>query len=157
MSAEPVAYMERSRRYYAAQGFEKAYVWAQFDEAPFAKPNKPVSKSTLALITTASLKARQETDPRSVSSGLVDQPPKKLFADDLFWDRQATHLNDLNSFFPIDRLKELVAERKIGRLAKRFHSVPTEYSQRQTKTVDAPEILRRCREDAADLALLVPL
>jgi hypothetical protein len=35
--------------------------------------------------------------------------------------------------------------------------VPTEYSQRATSERDAPEILRRCREDGADAALLVPL
>jgi hypothetical protein len=35
--------------------------------------------------------------------------------------------------------------------------VPTEYSQRRTIEQDAPEILRRCREDEADAALLVPL
>jgi len=35
--------------------------------------------------------------------------------------------------------------------------VPTDYSQRRTIEQDAPEVLARCREDAADVALLVPL
>jgi len=35
--------------------------------------------------------------------------------------------------------------------------VPTDYSQRRTLEQDAPEILRRCREDEVDVALLVPL
>jgi hypothetical protein len=35
--------------------------------------------------------------------------------------------------------------------------VPTEYSQRRTREQDAPEILRRSREDGADAALLVPM
>ena len=46
---------------------------------------------------------------------------------------------------------------RIGSLAARFHGVPTEYSQRRTIEQDGPEILRRCREDEVDAALLVPL
>ncbi len=154
---EPVRYMERTRRYYEAQGYEKPYVWAHHDDIPFTTPNRPLSQSVLALITTASLNERQATDPRVVASGPVATGPQRLFADDLAWDRKATHLDDLNSYFPIDRLRELVAARRLGGLAARFHCVPTEYSQRRTRTLDAPEILKRCQEDGADAALLVPL
>lgn len=157
MPAEAVAYMERTREYYEAQGFEKPYRWAQFDEVPFTLPDKPIAESRLALITTASLHQRHETDPRRVMSGLIDQCPERLYANDLFWDRKATHLEDINSYFPIDRLKALVERARIGELAPRFHCVPTEYSQRRTLEKDAPEVLKRCREDGADLALLVPL
>ena len=154
---DPVDYMERTRRYYAAQGFEKPYQWAHFDEVPFTKPSKQISRSRLALITTASLVPRVETDARSLVSEAIDRPPKRLYADDLFWDRKATHLEDLPSYFPLEHLQALVDGGRIGSLAKRFHCLPTEYSQRRTKTVDAPELLRRCREDGADLAMLVPL
>lgn len=157
MQAQPVAYMERTRQYYEAQGFEKPYQWAKSDDVPFTRLSKPVAESRLALITTASLRERHETDARAVTSGLVDQCPERLYANDLFWDRKATHLEDLNSYFPIDRLKTLVDQGRIGDLAPRFHCVPTEYSQRRTLEIDAPEILKRCREDGADLALLVPL
>ena len=157
MTAQPIPYMDRTRRYYAAQGFEKAYAWAHFEDAPFTPPGKPVAKSTLALITTAALYDRQATDPRFVASGQTAEPPERLFGNDLSWDKRATHLDDLNSYFPIDRLSELVSEGRLGRVAPRFHCVPTEYSQRRTMTKDAPEILARCREDGADIALLVPL
>ena len=157
MSSTPVAYMERTRRYYAAQGFEKPYQWAHFDDAPFSALKQPVSESRLALITTATCKPRHETDPRRLVSGDVDYPPTRLYANDLFWDRKATHLDDLNSYFPIDHLKALVDAGRIGALAERFHCLPTEYSQRRTVSIDAPELLKRCREDGADLAMLVPL
>ena len=149
--------MDRTRRYYAAQGFEKAYAWAHFDDTPFARPAKPVADSTLALITTAALYERQASDPRMVASAETDPVPERLYGDDLSWDKRATHLDDLNSYFPIHRLRELVAEGRLGAIAPRFHCVPTEYSQRRTMTSDAPEILARCREDGADIALLVPL
>ena len=157
MNTQPVPYMDRTRRYYAAQGFEKAYVWARFDDTSFTSPTKPLAESTLALITTAALYDREATDPRVVASGETADPPTRLYANDLSWDRGATHLDDLNSYFPIDRLKEAVAAGQLGALAGRFHCVPTEYSQRRTHSVDAPEILERCREDGADIALLVPL
>jgi D-proline reductase (dithiol) PrdB len=51
----------------------------------------------------------------------------------------------------------LAAEGLFAGLTARFHGVPTEYSQRKTKTEDAPEILARVRDDGADAAILCPL
>ena len=48
-------------------------------------------------------------------------------------------------------------EEKIKGIASRFHSLPTDYSQRNTEERDAPEILKRLLEDEADIAILVPL
>ena len=62
--AGPIGYMERTRRYYEAQGFEKAYVWAQFDDIPFMPLDKPVADSTLVLITTMALYDRDASDVR---------------------------------------------------------------------------------------------
>ena len=157
MDAAPVPYMQRTRAYYAAQGFEAAYVWAHFDDVPFAPLPKPLAKSKLAIITTASLYDRTFADVREVASGSTSDPLEKLFGNDLEWDKNATHLGDLNAFFPLRRIEALAEAGRIGGIAARFHCAPTEYSQRRTRTVDAPEILRRCREDGADAAVLVPL
>jgi len=157
MDDRPIAYMERTRRYYEAQGFENPYVWAHFDDVPFTPPGKPLAESTLALITTMALHDRQESEPRYVASAATEKPPARLFGNDLAWDRSATHLEDRESYFPIEALRELVRRGRVGALAERFHCVPTEFSQRRTREQDAPEVLRRCREDGADIALLVPL
>ena len=77
--------------------------------------------------------------------------------DGLFWDREATHTNDLDSYFPVHRLQEYARDGRFAGLAQRLHGVPTEYSQRQTLDRDAPELLRRCQDDGVDAALLVPL
>ena len=53
-------------------------------------------------------------------------------------------------------LRRLAAEGVIGELAPRFHGAPTNRSHRVTIETDAPEILRRCREDGVDAAVLVP-
>ncbi len=154
---EPIGYMERTRRYYEAQGFEKPYAWAHFDDIPFTPLAKPVSDSTLVLITTMALYDRDASEVRQVASGSTLDAPSRLYGDDLSWDRTATHLEDRESYFPIDALLELVCLGRVGALAERFHCAPTEYSQRRTRQADAPEILKRCREDGADIALLVPI
>ena len=154
---QPVHYMERTRLYYEAQGFERAYQWAHFEDVPFAPLEKSLSDSRVAVITTGSRYDRLLTDPRFVDSGEIDELPSHLIAKDLAWDKQATHLDDLGSYLPAQVLKEFANLGTIGSVAPRFHCLPTEYSQRRTRETDAPEILRRCREDQADVALLVPL
>jgi len=80
-----------------------------------------------------------------------------LYTDELAWHKAVTHTDDVNSFLPLEQLMVLEDEGGIGCVAPRFHSVPTEYSQHNTRINDAPEILERCREDQVDLAILVPL
>ena len=155
--AEPVPYMRRSRAYYEAQGFERPYRYAHHDTAPFARLPKPLSECTLGLITTASTYPRASLEPRKVVSSPTKPAPEKLFADDLSWDKQATHLEDLNSYFPVGHLQNQAAAGFIGALAPRFHCAPTEYSQQTTSEMDAPELHRRLLEDGADVALLIPL
>ncbi len=154
---EPVIYMERSRLYYEAQGFSKAYQYAHFTDTPFAKLPKPLEQCTLGLVTTASTYRRANLEPRKIDSGSTIQPPDTLYTDDLSWDKEATHTDDINSYCPITHLQALAADGVIGALAPRFHCAATEYSQRITLEKDAPEILRRLREDQVDIALLVPL
>lgn len=155
-----VSYIDRTREFYAAQGYERPYAWSHYEGAPFTKLRKPLSESQLALVTTASPLRPSEADvrvPKSVWSGPVTEPPERLYTDDLAWDKESTHTDDVESFLPIRSLEALASEGRIGGLAARFHGVPTEYSQRRTIERDAPEILKRLREDDADIALLVPL
>jgi D-proline reductase (dithiol) PrdB len=153
----PVPYMERTRQFYEAQGFTKAYAWAHFDDIPFTPLEKPLADCRLGYVTTASTYARAATDARFVDSGSMSSPPERLYGDDLSWDREATHMNDRSSYFPVGYLNAMVADGRVGGLADRFHCIPTEYSQRRTLESDAPEILRRLNEDQIDIALLVPL
>jgi D-proline reductase (dithiol) PrdB len=153
-----VSYIDKSREFYAAQGFEAPYRWAHFDDVPFTPLWKPLESSVLALITTASLPLGpgQDRPPVGVFSVPNDETPASLYTDHRSWDKDATHTEDLDSFFPIHRLQEFESE-GCFRLAPRWYGVPTEYSQRLTKEKDAPEVLRLCREDGVDAAVLVPL
>jgi D-proline reductase (dithiol) PrdB len=154
---DPVAYITRTREYYEAQGFDRSYRYAQHDDAPFTPLNKPLSECTVGLVTTASMTFRAPLEPRKVASGSTLNPPERLYTDDLSWDKQATHTDDLNSFCPIKHLDVLSRAGIIGELTPRFHCAATEYSHRATLEQDAPEILKRLLEDKADVALLVPL
>jgi hypothetical protein len=147
--------MERTRHYYRALGYANDYVWATFDDVPFTPPAKRLSDLRIALITTAS--PLDFDGVKRVWSGVVSPPPEKLFTDNVAWDKESTHTNDVGSYLPIGTAFELVADDIIAGLTTRFHGVPTEYSQRKTKTKDAPEILARVREDGADAAILCPL
>ncbi len=150
--------MERTRDYYRAQGFERDYAWAHAEDVPFARLERALAECTVGLVTTSMPFATGPDRPRKeVCSASTASPPERMYADDLAWDRQATHLDDVDSFLPVHRLAELAGQGRIARLAERFHCVPTEYSQRRTREHDAPEIERRLLEDGVDVALLVPI
>jgi len=158
-----VSYIDRTREYYAAQGYEAPYRWAHFRDAPFAKLGKPLAECTVALVTTAR-PLGERTAPDAVRgaadqvwSAAVEPAPQRLLTDHLAWDKEATHTDDVDSFLPIQALRACADAGRIAVVADRFHSVPTDYSQRRTREQDAPELLRRCRADGADAALLVPL
>jgi len=73
------------------------------------------------------------------------------------YDMNATTLDDVNSYFPVTRLQELQAAGRIGSLAPTAYGVYNAYSQGKTLGTDAPEVLRGCREEGVDVALLVPV
>jgi hypothetical protein len=157
-----VSYIDKSREYYLAQGYTNPYRWAHNEDSPFTPLKKPLAKSKLGLITTASvLEGDVEPEPFSmpkvVFAAPVEPPPASLYTDHRSWDKDATHTDDLDSFAPIHRLQEAVAAGRVGSLSPRFYGAPTEYSQRKTNELDAPQILRMCREDGVDAAILVAL
>jgi hypothetical protein len=158
-----VSYIDRTRHFYKAQGYEKPYRWAHHADVPFAKLAKPLSKSRVAIVTTASPFVSVDEQEgglraaKSVWSGETQTTPDRLYTDDLAWDKESTHTNDVESFLPLEALRSLQREGRIQSITRRFHGVPTDYSQRRTVEQDAPEIVARCVEDGADIALLVPL
>lgn len=154
-----VSYMERTRLYYRALGYETDYAWAHFTDVPFARPSKPLSQSNVALVMTAGPADRSNRDAsrrRHVWSGNTGDPPQS-FETDVAWDRESTHVDDRETFLPINAIRKAAATGLIGGLTQRFHGVPTEYSQKKTMEQDAPEVLKRMREDSADAALLAAL
>jgi D-proline reductase (dithiol) PrdB len=156
-----VSYIDRSREYYAVQGYDRPYAWAHHDDAAFTPLGKPLSACRIGLVTTAA--RTQRTDMigaplmlRELYAQPAEPPPARLFTDGLFWDKEATHTDDVDSFLPINRLAECAAG-LIGSASPRFYGVPTDYSQSRTRENAAPRILTWCREDAVDAVLLAGL
>jgi D-proline reductase (dithiol) PrdB len=165
-SDAPIAYMQRTRDWYLALGYGNPYEWAHFLEVPFQPLKKPLSRSRLALITTA---ARYQPGKGDQGPGAAYNAQAKFFSvysgdtsvdHDLriahvAIDRKHTSMEDSGAWFPLPALRRLAASGRV-QLAARFHGAPTNRSQRHTMCTDAPEILARCVEDGTDVALLVP-
>jgi len=158
-----VSYIDKSRKFYAAHGYERPYQWAYHEEVPFQPLTQPLAASRVGVVTTSSLYTadRPEHWPRTKAKQPfaveLEHLPSRMYTDDLSWDKEATHTNDRESFLPIDNLRRWVAEGRIGSVAPRVYGVPTDYSQRRTHELDAPKIVEWAKEDEVDVALLVPL
>jgi len=160
-----VSYIDRTREYYAAQGYAKAYAWSRHDDVPFAPLPKPLSQCRIGLVTTA---GKPQVDIKLDSLGLglslrelyvqpTTPPPATLYTQDLGWDKEATHTEDVDSFLPINRLLEYAADGRVGSVSPRFYGVPTDYSQNRALRRYAPQVLQWCREDSVDAVLLPAL
>ena len=158
-----VSYIDRSREYYAAQGYSQPYSWACHDDAPFTPLKKPLSECRVGLVTTAGkMDAEAERRGRRMTRDLyamaANPAPTRMFTADLAWDKVATHTNDVESFLPLNRLAEHATGGRIRSVSPRFYGgYPTEYSQGKISSHDAPKILGWCREDGVDAMLLSAL
>ena len=148
-----VSYIDKSRDYYAAQGYDVPYRWATHTDAPFEPLGKPLAECRVGVVTTASLSPDAPLEPYTAAS----QPaPASLATDHLSWHKEATNTNDLGAYLPVDHLAALADEGIIGSLAPRFAGIPTIYSQRRTNKW-AEMIREALADDGVDLAVLTPL
>ncbi len=162
----PLPYMQRTREWYLALGYGNPYRWAHYQDVPFQPLDEPLAHATVALITTA---APYQAGKGNQGVGAPYNAAAKFYAvysgdtsldhdlriSHVAIDRTHTSMKDSNAWFPLPALREAVSLGKLGRLARRFHGAPTNRSQRHTLDVDSPEILKRCREDGVDAAILV--
>ncbi|MGH2584146.1 MAG: glycine reductase, partial [Dehalococcoidia bacterium] len=83
------------------------------------------------------------------------EPPPDLRISHIAYDRANTVPEDINAYFPLAQMKELVRQGSIGSLPPRFYAAPTLRSQRHTTEIDVPAVLEWCKEDRVDAAVLV--
>jgi hypothetical protein len=163
----PIPYMQRTRDYYAAIGYTTPYRWAHYVAAPFTPLRRPLAGARATIVTTA---APYRPDKGDQGPGAPYNGGAKFYqvysgdtsrAHDLRishigYDRIHTSAEDSGTWFPLSALLRAVAAGRVGAVTPRFHGAPTNRSHRVTIETDAPEILRRCREDGADVAIVVP-
>jgi hypothetical protein len=162
-----VRYIDRTRENYLREGYEKPYAWANFDEVPFARLKKPLKECRVGLLGTSEIAVRfdpttekdpiNEEDFRGVYVIPAATPTAKLYSRTASFDRYATHLDDVNAYYPIDRLREAVADGRIGSMPTRVYGAYNNYSQRKVLTQEAPKALACAREDGLDAIILVPV
>lgn len=161
-----VEYMRRIRDYYLGQGYEKPYVWANHASVPFTPLKKPLSESTITLFSTSDVSVRRpegeglpaaETTVGEVYSVPWDTPTESLYSRQESFDRYATSLDDVDSYLPLNRLREFVQAGRIGAVSRGFHNVNRGYSQKLMIETSAPAALAKCREEGADVAILTPV
>ena len=162
---QPVRYIDRTHAWYDALGTNNPYRYAQYTEVPFTPLAKPLSACTVALLTTAA-PYQPDKGPQDCKAP-YNAAAKfyKVYSGDssVDHDLRVSHVavnrdqltDDANTWFPLPALRRAAAAVRIGAVARRFHGVPTNRSQRHTLGVDCPEVLALCRADGADAVILV--
>ena len=150
-----VSYIDKSREFYRAHGYENPYAWAHFDDVPFAKLSRPINETRFGIVTTADQAPRGA--PRDKRLFVAHNDSYDTLYTEKSWDKEATHTNDPDTYLPVARLQSMVSAGTIGSMSSRFYGVPTNYSQRATLTEDAPQVESWMREDGVEAALLVAL
>lgn len=163
----PLFYLERIKEYYQILGYGEPYAWAQIDEIPFTPLKKPLSESTIGIVTTAALfnPLNGDQGPGAAYNGSAKfysvysdttavEPDLRI--SHIAYDRVHTTAEDQSTYFPLRALRTLEQAGEIGAIAPRFHGLPTNRSQKTTIEVDCVELISRCEEDDIDAAILVP-
>ncbi len=163
----PLNYLERIREYYQILGYGEPYHWAHFDQVPFTPLKKQLAQSTIGIVTTA---APFQADKGDQGPGADYNGSAKFYCvysdttatepdlriSHVGYDRVHTSAEDQGSYFPLRALKALADAGKIGKIAPRFHCLPSNRSQKTTIEVDCVELVSRCQQDGIDAAVLVP-
>lgn len=149
------------------QLFLRAYRWRRIEPVPWAPLKKPLAQSRLALVSSAGLVlSSQKPFDESILGG--DFSFREIPSDTAVCSLVDTHRSgsfdhtgvhqDPNLAFPMDRVRELVERGRIGAVNRRhlsfMGSIP---APGRLVNQTAPEAVGLLREDAVDVALLVPV
>lgn len=136
------------------------YVFQQDDPTPWALPRHALRECTAALVTTAGLRLKTQHEfAADRATGSADYREISIYtrASSLAFDftnydpREAER--DLNVLVPVDRMRELVDERRIGGVQETFYSFYGLCTDVAALKASARRAAERCR---ADIALLFP-
>ncbi len=160
---DPIVYVARLNEFYRSQGFP-AYQWTINESAPLTPLAKPLSACRLAMLTSGGV-SRKDTHPfnpqarNDLRLDAVDKDTAADFfviSDDYYNHSDADR--DINCIFPIERLRELAAERVIADVAPHHYSgfMGRTYTRSAVINQAAPALARRLRDESVDAFVLVP-
>jgi hypothetical protein len=144
----------------------KTYPWPSFDTAPWTPVERPVGASRVAVVTTGGLYRPGIDKPFDGDALEGDSSYREIPRDAAIARLAVAHPHfphesaeaDMNTIFPLDRLHELRAAGAIGDVAP-THFSTMGYAPRAADVAaeTAPAIAARMKEEAVDVALLVPV
>jgi len=135
-------------------------------DIPWARLTRPLSESVVALLTTAGvhLKSHEpfnmddpDGDPsfRAIPSGVQGGD---LVITHKYYDHSAAD-RDINVVLPLDRLRDLLAEKRIGGIGPFVYGFMGHIDGAHLRTLmekTAPEVARLLKRDGVDAAILTP-
>ena len=135
-------------------------------DIPWARLTRPLSESVVALLTTAGvhLKSHEpfnmddpDGDPsfRAIPSGVQGGD---LVITHKYYDHSAAD-RDINVVLPLDRLRDLLAEKRIGGIGPFVYGFMGHIDGAHLRTLmekTAPEVARLLKRDGVDAAVLTP-
>jgi D-proline reductase (dithiol) PrdB len=138
---------------------------------PWTPVTKPLAEAKVALLSTAGLSMKSDTpfdmefERQHPTKG--DGSWRRIAADASAATVDANHLHidtgfigqDLNVALPLDRLRELVAEGKVGAMAETHYSVMGYQGNDPSRLVEesAPAIAESLKNEGVDQILLTPV
>lgn len=138
----------------------------KFDHSPWATPNKAISQSRLALITTGGVHLKAQT-PFDMTNASGDPTFREIPADTRPSDLAITHDyydhkdadQDINIMLPVERVKDLEKSGDIGAVNGRHFSFMGHITAPQIDTLTnetAPEAANILKSDGVDIVILTP-
>jgi len=132
------------------------------DDVPWTVPATTVADGRLALVTTAGLHHRDDAPfvkydqtYRVIDAGVAEQDLLQSQSS-IGFDR-SLRMRDINVVFPLDRLRELLADHKIGALSEHFYSlVGAQDDSEQTAQAVGSKIGPLLRQQGVQFVLITP-
>jgi D-proline reductase (dithiol) PrdB len=132
-----------------------------FEEVAFNPLARPLSQSTLAVVTTASLHHPDQDDfvGGDTSYRILDGARRDWVIGHWSPNFDASgYAMDPNVVFPLDRLDELVASGRLGQVARRHLAYAGNQFDLSTVRLDSgPAGAKLLRDDGVDVVLLTPV
>lgn len=160
---EPVRYIDAITQRYASLGYP-AYRWyVAADRPPFAPLKKPLSQSRLGVLTTsgcyvAGQVAYHYKDDASIRLIPMDMPTDRLRFAHITENYLVNARRDPECLVPLTSLRALRDEGVVGELADSAIScMGGIYSQRRVREELIPQVEGVFKQQAVDVALLVPM
>jgi D-proline reductase (dithiol) PrdB len=125
-------------------------------------PAKPLSESTVAIVTTAGLRLPEQDGWTGRDTSFRVLPSDRRDLTMGHWSQnfdRSGFVSDINVVYPIDRLYELAAEGIIGAVAPRHYAFTGNQDETMTglRIDSGPRAAELLREDGVDVILLTPV